>query len=63
MSELKRGCEHESVEVRQAELPLCCPRHEERVWDAHPRVYLAIEAEKNQKIVCPYCGTHYHLAS
>lgn len=62
MSDLKRGCEKESNEVRRSELPLCCPRHDERVWDAHPRVYLPIEETEEKRSVCPYCGTHYHLA-
>jgi uncharacterized Zn-finger protein len=61
MSDLKQGCEHKSVAVRSADLPLCCPRHDERIWDAHPRVYLPIEKTDEKKLVCPYCGTHYHL--
>jgi uncharacterized Zn-finger protein len=61
MSELKRGCENPGIEVCRAELPLCCPRHEERVWDAHPRVYLPIEDAKSQQLGCPYCGTQYKL--
>lgn len=61
MSDLKPGCEHESVAVKRAELPLCCPRNDERIWDAHPRVYLPIAEAEDGKLVCPYCGTHYHL--
>lgn len=61
MSELKRGCENESVAVKRADLPLSCPRPDERIWDAHPRVYLPIDATRDHQLVCPYCGTHYHL--
>ena len=57
MSQDNRGCEHEVVEVTQKDLPMCCPRHGERVWDAHPRVYMPTE----EKMRCPYCGTIYVL--
>lgn len=33
----------------------------EPIWDAHPRVYLAIE--ETGKAVCPYCGAQYILES
>jgi uncharacterized Zn-finger protein len=61
MTALKRGCGNQSQQVLRAELPLCCPRHDERVWDAHPRIYLPIDEAVEHKLVCPYCGTHYHL--
>lgn len=47
------------IDVKQADLPLSCPRHTEEVWDMHPRVYLPIE--KTGKVVCPYCGAKYRL--
>jgi len=46
-------------EVTQADLPLSCPMRSDRLWDAHPRVYLPIEEER--KVVCPYCDAEYTL--
>lgn len=47
-------------EVRRADLPLSCPTPEMALWNAHPRVYLPIEAEGGTS-TCPYCGTQYVL--
>ena len=41
------------------DLPFACPSQDARLWDAHPRVYLPIEAEG--EVICPYCGTKYLL--
>ena len=49
---------HRQVRITRAQLPLCCPRPDERLWDGHPRVYLPIE-DNGGEIHCPYCGTHY----
>ena len=35
------------------------PYENMQVWDAHPRVYLAIE--KTGHSICPYCDAHFHL--
>ena len=48
------------VDVKRAELPLSCPLPDEKLWNAHPRVYLPIE--DSGEASCPYCGTHYILA-
>ena len=48
------------VEVKRAELPLSCPLPDQKLWNAHPRVYLPIE--ESGETCCPYCGTHYILA-
>lgn len=47
--------------ITQNELPLFCPTADQRVWDAHPRVYLAITP--TAPICCPYCGTTYILTA
>jgi uncharacterized Zn-finger protein len=47
--------------VKRADLPLSCPTPEMRLWNSHPRVYLAIEAEGGQS-TCPYCGARFQLA-
>ncbi len=47
------------VEVKESDLPLHCPMPGDPVWDAHPRVFLAV-AEKGEAL-CPYCGTLYKL--
>ncbi|VVC74887.1 hypothetical protein AQUSIP_01610 [Aquicella siphonis] len=59
-----RGTENQACTQRQyvishADLPLSCPPREDRVWDAHPRVYLPVE--EMGRIVCPYCGAEYIL--
>jgi uncharacterized Zn-finger protein len=48
-----------SYEITLEDLPLCCPMPHQRVWDAHPRVYLPIE--KTGKAVCPYCDAEFTL--
>lgn len=47
------------VEVSRADLPLSCPQPNQKIWNAHPRVYLPIE--ETGEVICPYCGTHYTL--
>ena len=47
-------------EVRRADLPLSCPQPSMALWNSHPRVYLAIEAEGGES-QCPYCGAHFVL--
>jgi uncharacterized Zn-finger protein len=47
------------VEVSRAELPLSCPRPNQKLWNAHPRVFLPIE--ESGEATCPYCGTRYIL--
>lgn len=46
-------------QVSRADLPLSCPTHEQKLWNSHPRVYLAIE--KTGKASCPYCSAEYVL--
>ncbi|WP_439849136.1 zinc-finger domain-containing protein [Thioalkalicoccus limnaeus] len=49
------------IRVTHADLPLCCPRPADTLWNMHPRVFLPIEDEPNREAVCPYCGAHYRL--
>lgn len=53
------ACAKRLYEVTQDNLPLCCPMPDMRLWDAHPRVYLPIEA--TGRAICPYCGAEYVL--
>lgn len=46
-------------DVTRANLPLSCPMPGMRLWNSHPKVYLAIEATGRAK--CPYCGAQYTL--
>ena len=55
----KEACTKRLYEITRSDLPLSCPLSDERVWDAHPRVYLPIE--KTGKITCPYCDTDFIL--
>ena len=45
--------------VGRADLPLHCPLPSMRMWDSHPRVFLAIE--ETGKAKCPYCGAEFTL--
>ena len=61
MSEIKTkpACTEKVHKVRRHELPLSCPADGMVLWNAHPKVYLPLEAES--QLDCPYCGTHYIL--
>ena len=52
-------CTHRKQAITTADLPLCCPMPDQRLWDGHPRVYLPIEETGFAK--CPYCETRYTL--
>jgi uncharacterized Zn-finger protein len=54
-SELDLKC----VEVTEKDLPLHCPLPSQKLWNAHPRVYLPIDMTGEAR--CPYCGTLYKL--
>lgn len=57
--ELTNASTQERVEVSRADLPLSCPQPDQKLWNAHPRVYLPVE--DSGEVSCPYCGTHYVL--
>lgn len=48
------------VTVTAKDLPLHCPTPAQKLWNTHPRVFLAVEATGEAR--CPYCGTLYRLA-
>jgi uncharacterized Zn-finger protein len=54
-----QACTKRRVEITASDLPLSCPPRADRVWDAHPRVYLPIETQG--VVVCPYCDTEFAL--
>jgi uncharacterized Zn-finger protein len=47
------------IEISAKDLPLHCPMPDMIKWNAHPRVYMPIEALGEAR--CPYCGTLYKL--
>ena len=47
------------IKIKSTDCPLACPMPDQSLWNAHPKVYLAIE--ELEKVVCPYCGTQYIL--
>ena len=55
----KTGGRERVIRVSRKDLPLCCPRPGDEVWNMHPRVYLPID--KTGKETCPYCGALYML--
>lgn len=61
-NQLQQGCAQKEVTVHQSDLPLVCPMPSMVIWNAHPRNFLPIE-EAGGEVTCPYCGTHYVLAS
>lgn len=58
-SKNNKACTQQQVTITAADLPLSCPPRDDRIWDAHPRVYLALN--DSGTAVCPYCGTTYLL--
>lgn len=48
-----------TYEVHRADLPLSCPTPGQKLWNAHPRVYLPVE--ETGEATCPYCSAHYRL--
>jgi uncharacterized Zn-finger protein len=58
-ADLTKACSQRLCELTHQDLPLSCPMPDQRLWDAHPKVYLPI-AESGREI-CPYCGTEYIL--
>lgn len=57
--EQEKACTKKRKTITKADLPLCCPMPDERLWDGHPRVYLDIV--EMGSVECPYCGTKYVL--
>ena len=57
----KPACTKKKQTVRRVDLPLSCPTDAMALWNAHPKVYLAIEDTKDGTVRCPYCGTLYRL--
>lgn len=55
-----QGCNEKRYFITQEDLPLCCPLPGQRLWDAHPRVYLAVSSA-TRRAICPYCSTEYIL--
>ena len=56
---LEPACKAREYEVSRQDLPLSCPTPEQKLWNAHPRVYLPIE--ETGSATCPYCGSVYRL--
>jgi uncharacterized Zn-finger protein len=58
-SSLETASTQREYEVRREDLPLSCPMPGQKLWNAHPRVYLPIE--QTGEATCPYCSAHYRL--
>ena len=56
---LKQACSNKKQVITLKDLPLSCPPNAALLWNAHPKIYLALD-KKNQA-TCPYCGTAYRL--
>lgn len=59
MFENKQACTKNVYYVKKSNLPLSCPPRDNRIWDAHPRVYLPIK--ETGHVRCPYCSAEYIL--
>lgn len=59
MSSNQRACQTKRYYVTENTMPVVCPPRDERVWDAHPRVYLNLNEQG--EVACPYCGTEFIL--
>jgi len=58
-AELETASVQAEYEVTRADLPLSCPMPSQKLWNAHPRVYLPIDESGEER--CPYCGALYRL--
>ncbi len=58
-SSLETASAQREYEVSRADLPLSCPMPDQKLWNAHPRVYLPIE--ETGTATCPYCSARYRL--
>ncbi|WP_298220945.1 zinc-finger domain-containing protein [Halothiobacillus sp.] len=56
----KKASAAREVAIHQSDLPVFCPRADETLWNAHPRVYIHLE-KKGDQARCIYCGTLYRL--
>jgi len=56
---LETASTQDCYEVRRDQLPLSCPTPEQKLWNAHPRVYLPLE--ETGEASCPYCSARYKL--
>lgn len=59
MSDHCVSTKNDLIVIQSQDLPLACPRSNQPLWNAHPRVYLPIE--KKGIATCPYCGQTYQL--
>ncbi|MCX4188410.1 zinc-finger domain-containing protein [Methylophaga sp. OBS4] len=59
MTEQRSACTEQRYEVSRKDLPLSCPMPDMPAWNAHPRVYLPVEATGQAQ--CPYCGAIFVL--
>ncbi len=51
--------ETKKVEVKEQDLPICCPPEDVEAWGFHPRVFLT--PGEDGKVTCPYCSIEYTL--
>lgn len=56
---LETASAQDTYQVSREQLPLSCPMPEQKLWNAHPRVYLPIEETGSAS--CPYCSARYQL--
>ena len=56
---LKKANTEKHYKITSKDLPLSCPGKQMRVWDAHPKVFLPIQAQAGSEVECPYCGAIY----
>lgn len=59
-AQLTQANAQQRYDVHRSDLPLSCPTPAMALWNSHPRVYLAIEAEGGTS-TCPYCGSTFVL--
>jgi uncharacterized Zn-finger protein len=46
------------IQIKEEDLPLCCPMLGNDNWDGHPKVFLEVESKETR---CPYCSTVYEI--
>ncbi|MEE3003748.1 MAG: zinc-finger domain-containing protein [Pseudomonadota bacterium] len=56
---MKNACSSKKVIITEDDLPLSCPMPNQKIANAHPKVFLPIDRSKST--ICKYCSTEYIL--
>ena len=61
MDEITTACALKRYKITKKDLPLSCPMPGMTLWNAHPKVFLKLDAKGEAN--CPYCSSVYELTA